>query len=328
MPLASRPTPPCRSFPTTEGTASPDNQAPVPRVPVPSTDRHIPSLNILNVAPNIQRRATPATASALPSVSEADHSPAPGIRGSNADSATPETTASNSDASDQDALISLKRLYRRGSNTVFSGGVNDVTWKLRERNRLRSHVLAIATRRESPDAKTNHMWFNAETGQVLRGKFIFATMGDGEIRLGAPENGKNGHVSLTGGADGIRFAGEVTFGTQGSDEGKVIEFSNRSGSYLPIATQRFQSGFGVSGVYVEFDKVDIQLDMKERIATLGTLLKSPVDPPMPTAELKNAASGVVKSIVDLFAAAETTAPSPARCGLLSDPESNSLAPSP
>lgn len=54
----------------------------------------------------------------------------------------------------------------------------------------------------------------------------------------AGEGGKNAHSTLSGHSLDVAYAGEVEF-----VDGEISTFSNRSGTYLPQAGLKHQSGF-------------------------------------------------------------------------------------
>ncbi|CAG9185890.1 hypothetical protein [Cupriavidus pampae] len=90
----------------------------------------------------------------------------------------------------------------------------------------------------------NGVWVVADNNRaeprlaIANGNYMFVRMMSGEIRVGCGSDGHNYHGELSGCAAYVAYAGYVTF-----NQGKVVEFSNASGTYRPSAELRLQSGF-------------------------------------------------------------------------------------
>jgi hypothetical protein len=79
----------------------------------------------------------------------------------------------------------------------------------------------------------NNQLFEPEAGVP----YIFVTMPSGKIRVST--RGKDGHVSLSGTARYVKYAGEVVF----DKDQKIASWNNASYSYFPAPFLAFQANF-------------------------------------------------------------------------------------
>ena len=139
-------------------------------------------------------------------------------------------------------LVSMKLIRRQNG---FPGGASAVSVKMADRNQIKFGENGNPKAKENASIASldtaEKLWMHRRpdgTAEAANGKFTFATMLDGSIRLGEQGNGTNAHAALTGGSKNVSFAGEVEF-----EKGKIKTYSNGSGTYLPPAVLRHQSGF-------------------------------------------------------------------------------------
>lgn len=113
--------------------------------------------------------------------------------------------------------------------------------------------------------------------KVTDGTYIFVTMADGTIRIGAKIDGSNAHSKLSSFAAYVKYAGQIEF-----ENGKPKNGSPQSGSYAPPLEQWTQSGFSES---VLDKKIDI-----EKLQTTQDLYRQTRRPPTPQADEVNSSA--------------------------------------
>ncbi|KRB66357.1 hypothetical protein ASE07_10815 [Noviherbaspirillum sp. Root189] len=115
---------------------------------------------------------------------------------------------------------------------------------------------------------------NGEPKELPDGDYIFVTMADGTIRLGAPENQQNAHCTLSSHAAYVKYAGTIKF-----REGKPIQGSSQSGTYLPNPKAWINSGFSED---ILSNPEDLDYEEIERLYDQG---RHPATPPSSEANL-------------------------------------------
>lgn len=83
---------------------------------------------------------------------------------------------------------------------------------------------------------------------AVEGSFSFVRMLNGELRLGPRVDGQNVHGQLAGNSLHVAYAGTVTF-----KNGTVEQYSNASGTYMPPADLKAQSGFATSAPFIDHE---------------------------------------------------------------------------
>ena len=150
-------------------------------------------------------------------------------------------------------LVSMKLIRRHNG---FPAGASAVSVKMADRNEIRFGENGNPKAKENASIASldtaEKLWMHRRpdgTAEAANGKFTFATMLDGSIRLGEQGNGTNAHAALTGGSKNVSFAGEVEF-----EQGNIKTYSNGSGTYVPPAVLRYQSGFNQAAGFQDVGK--------------------------------------------------------------------------
>ncbi|MFC7516908.1 hypothetical protein ACFQUU_18020 [Herbaspirillum sp. GCM10030257] len=143
---------------------------------------------------------------------------------------------------DRDGLVRMKWRGKDFANDTCLG-VADTNYKIASR-KYAKHV-------DDPPVPDNcKLVKRGEDGQwsvtnadetptdLADGNYIFVTMANGTIRIGDSRDGQNAHCLLSNHAAYVKYAGTIRF-----HEGKPVEGSSQSGTYLPDPGEWENSGF-------------------------------------------------------------------------------------